>query len=53
VLNLHLRAFWPQPPEVAREVMDVVYCGAIAADAGQIALSCRSSRPAAHVDRRH
>ena len=33
--------------------MDVVYCGAIAADAGQFALWYRSSRPAAHAHRRH
>ncbi len=33
--------------------MDVVYCSAITADAGQIALSYRSSRPAAHAYRRH
>ena len=49
----HLRAFWPRTPEVALQVMDVVYCGAIAADAGQFALCYRSSRPAAHAHRRH
>ena len=50
--DLYMRAIWPRPPQVALQVMDVVYCGAIAAHAGQIALWYRPSRPAAHAHRR-